>query len=147
MDENGSMRLEAALRSAAAAYVQGLRHAERETRRRREIEATLRRLGFEHAAAAIADASRRDTLPAAQVRAILAALEAEMAKLLRRARANHPAYDLNRHIAVKRTLAWLSGETESPRTLASPRSQDRPSGRALNDRFRRRGAPKPHWDR
>lgn len=73
-------------------------------------------------------------------RALAARLEEENRRLLRAARRNAPAYDLGRHIAVRRALNALSpAEAQAPpRPQPSP---DKPlSGRELNDRFRRRTA-------
>lgn len=93
-----------------------------------EARSLLARLGLP--AAAVAPGG--PALPAAECEEALSRLRAEGRRLARHARARHPAYDLNRHIAVRRlieALAVPTPERSRPRPSA-PGAEARPSNPA-----------------
>ncbi|SJZ65936.1 hypothetical protein [Consotaella salsifontis] len=125
--------MEQALRAAARSYIENLRTSQRQAEYGQYIASALARLGYPppaHGWPVLA--SGIDSALAARLRQ---AVVAEMARLLRLARSGHPAYDVNRHIATSRALAWLDGRD---RDQSSREGNSRPSGKSLNSRFVRR---------
>ncbi|GGD12243.1 hypothetical protein [Aureimonas glaciei] len=140
MDETGSDALEAALRAAVARHRRQLQREADQRTEAFERRFLLARLGFPpcdlDAAAAVPAAA---ALPPELRRRIEQRLTTEAERLLRLARAGSARYDLNRHIAVHRSLGWLQGRP--PQRHDRP-GDDRQPGRAVNAQFRRPGRPR-----
>ena len=134
MDQTEPEKLDVALHAAIAAHRTALRRESEQQSRRFEQGFLLARLGLapDELAAAAAAASAC-ALPPDLISRIEGQLVAESDRLARLARCSSARYDLNRHIALHRALTWIRSK---PADRAEPKDEDRPSGRALNNRFR-----------
>ncbi|WP_102957747.1 hypothetical protein [Mangrovicella endophytica] len=122
--------LDATLKEAVGRYLAAHRASAAEAGGRAELAALLRR--FVSSTVGDSAALQSPTAFRQAVPDIRDRLLREVRRLSRLGRAGHPAYDLNRHIALTRTLRWIDGE-------AAPReTKQRLSGHALNQRFRSR---------
>ncbi|KQT55251.1 MULTISPECIES: hypothetical protein [unclassified Aureimonas] len=131
-------RLGAALQCAARRYGETLRTAEHADLSSLEMRSLLARAGLP-ADAIDPSGSDRAALPAAVRDTALMRLRIESRRLARLARARHPAYDLNRHIAVRRLLTALDAAPK-PAPTPSPPSRhcsDRKGQRTLAQPIRR----------
>ena len=134
-------RMETALRAAIAEHRVELHRRLKAEAQGFELRFLLARLGFAaDELDALAGAAAASEL-AAELRAtVRQRLAGEVTRLLRLARAGSPAYDINRHIAVRRALCWIEGGP----TLIDPTAPDvRRSGWVLNGRFRGAARRKP----
>lgn len=137
-------RMEAALRAAVAAHRVDLQRRMEAEASGFELRFLFARLGLAPAELdRVAAAAKATALPPALRAALRQRLAAETARLLRLARARSPAYDLNRHIAVRRAAAWVEAR---PAPVIPTTPGIRRSGHVLNSRFRavhRHRAPVP----
>jgi hypothetical protein len=137
-------RMEAALRAAVAAHRVELQQRIEAEASGFELRFLFARLGLTPAELdLVAAAAQATALPAALRETLRQRLAAETARLLRLARARSPAYDLNRHIAVRRAVGWVEARLV-PVIPTAPGI--RRSGYVLNGRFRdsrRHRAPAP----
>lgn len=134
-------KMEAALRAAVAAHRIAVHRRIAEETSGFELRFLFARLGILPAELdLIAAAATAATLPLALRDTLRQRLAAETARLLRLARANSPAYDLNRHIAVRRAAAWVEAR---PTPVVATAPGIRRSGWVLNHRFRRQERVQP----
>ncbi|MCW4113841.1 hypothetical protein NPA31_002535 [Aurantimonas sp. MSK8Z-1] len=134
-------RLEDRLRQAAKRHAASLREAEAASRSAAQLSSAFLRLGLNIGEIGRLDLRQgSDRVPAALREELQTRAAADLRRLLRLARAGHPAYDLNRHIAARRLLAWLAGGTGTAKGKATlaPRSEDGLATRTP-PRRRRRG--------
>ena len=127
-------RMEAALRAAIAAHRIALQQRVEAETQGFEQRFLFARLGVvAEELDAIAAAPNAAALPPALRDRLRQRLASEATRLVRLARAQSPSYDINRHIAVRRAVAWIERRV-TPVLPTSPGV--RRSGWVLNGRFR-----------
>ena len=129
-------KMEAALRAAVAAHRIALHQRIEAETSGFELRFLFARLGLTPAELdLIAEAGDAASLPPPLRATIRQRLASETTRLTRLARAQHPGYDLNRHIAVRRAAAWIEAR---PKPVVPTAPGVRRSGYVLNGRFRGR---------
>lgn len=135
-------KMEAALRAAVLAHRIALRARLQSQTKGFELRFLCARLGFgAEDLDAIAASPDATALKPALREALRQRLAAEATRLARLARAASPGYDINRHIAVRRAIAWA--EAALPPTMPGAPG-DKRSGWVLNGRFRRSRGSRRH---
>ena len=135
-------KMEAALRAAVLAHRIALRARLQSETKGFELRFLCARLGFAAGELdAIAANSDAAGLPPALRETLRQRLAAEATRLARLARAASPRYDINRHIAVRRAIAWAEAVPPPPMP-GTP--DDKRSGWTLNGRFRRSRGSRRH---
>lgn len=107
--------LDQRLAAMAARYLQSRQQAERQRLTRFERSFALARAGIdvERARGAL-DSGLAADLDAQDRERLRSFTLAELARAKRYARMFDPRYDLSRHVAARRLLAWLEGERDKP---------------------------------
>ena len=127
-------KMEAALRAAVAEHRIALHRRNEAETHGFELRFLFARLGLApQELDLIAASANASQLPPALRDTLRQRLAAETARLLRLARAQSGAYDINRHIAVRRAVAWVEAH---PVPVIPTSPGVRRSGWVLNGRFR-----------